>query len=101
MESDVKKSIEDIRLDHAAEFPYGSFHEDGEPATLIDWAHWAALGVLTDLCDRGGIKHELRDIENGDPEIAQEIVDALTTIIRRAHERMSPTPPVAGSGAEG
>jgi hypothetical protein len=59
-------------LDHGNEFP---FHE--KPAT--DWAERAALGVLADLTDRRGIKHELR---NCDDDVKAEIVESLAAIIR-------------------
>lgn len=80
----------DWTLDHGSKYAYDKMHlDEGYSETPIDWARFAALGVLADLCDRGGIKHELRDIEN-DAEIAEEIVESLTAIIRRAHERMAP-----------
>jgi hypothetical protein len=97
----VSRSIEDIRLDHAAEFPYGTYHTTGESAAIEDWAQFAALGVLSDLCDRSGLKHLLRDIKD-DEDIAQDIIDSLTAIIRRAHERMPPLPepPADAEGAQ-
>jgi hypothetical protein len=61
-------------LNHGNEFP---FH--GKPAT--DWAERAALGVLADLTDRSGVKHELR---NCDDDVRAEIVESLAAIIREA-----------------
>lgn len=46
-----------------------------------DWAEAAALGILWDLSDRGGIKHELDGI---DDEIKAEIVEKMAAIIRAA-----------------
>jgi hypothetical protein len=46
-----------------------------------DKAHVAALGVLANLCDRRGIKWELRAI---DDDIKREIVDTMAAIIREA-----------------
>lgn len=53
------------------------FH--GKPPT--DDAERAALGVLANLCDRRGIKHELN---NTDDDIKDEIVTTLAAIIRKA-----------------
>lgn len=46
-----------------------------------DWAERAALGVLYDLCDRRGIKHELREV---DGDARKDIVESLSRIIRAA-----------------
>lgn len=54
----------------------------GKPAK--DWSERAALGVLANLLDRRGIKHELAQIE-GDEDITNEIVESLAEIIRLAH----------------
>lgn len=63
------------RLHWGTVYPY----DDTGPSK--DWAHAAARGVLADLGDRGGIKHELRKVE---PEIRAEIVESIGNIIRRA-----------------
>lgn len=55
----------------------------GKPAK--DWSERAALGVLANLLDRRGIKHELAQIE-GDEDITDEIVYSLAEIIRLAHQ---------------
>lgn len=68
--------IADIRLQQGERNPYNH-------RPPVDWAERAALGVLADLCDRRGIKHELREIE-GDEDISEEIVVSLAEIIRRA-----------------
>lgn len=68
-------------LKHGNEYPY---HD--RPAT--DWAERAALGVLADLTDRRGIKHELRNI---DADIRVEIVESLAAIIRAARDADSET----------
>jgi hypothetical protein len=52
---------------------------NGRPPT--DDGERAALGVLADLCDRRGIKHELQDT---DDDIKEEIVKSLASIIRAA-----------------
>ena len=46
-----------------------------------DWAETAALGILWDLSDRGGIKHELEEV---DDEVKAEIVEKMAAIIRAA-----------------
>lgn len=68
-------TIAEIRLGQGAKYPY-----HGKPAE--DWAERAALGVLADLCDRRGIKHELQDT---DADIKREMVKSLAEIIRAAH----------------
>ncbi len=65
-------------VDLGSEYPY-----DGRRPER-DWAHKAARGILYDLTDRGGIKHELREI---DPDTRVDIVDALADIIREADSR--------------
>lgn len=62
-------------LNFGQEFPY-----HGRSAE--DTAERAALGVLADLCDRKGIKHQLDDI---DDDIRDEIVESLAAIIRTAY----------------
>lgn len=61
-------------LDLGQQYPY----DDRAPT---DAAHLAALGVLTDLCGRGGIRQALDDI---DADIKTELVDSLAAIIRCA-----------------
>lgn len=61
-------------LDTALQYPY-----HGRPPK--DWAEHAALGVLNDLNDRRGIKHELSAV---DEEVRAEIVETLAGIIRQA-----------------
>jgi hypothetical protein len=46
-----------------------------------DWAEVAALGILRDLSDRRGIKHELGNV---DGDIKAEIVEKMAAIIRAA-----------------
>lgn len=70
----------DSRLDLGEKYPYG----DRKPT---DWAERAAQGVIADLSDRGGIKHEIGAV---DVEIAAEIIQSLAAIIRRANERYAP-----------
>lgn len=66
------KSQRDIRV--GCEYPY-----DGR--TPKDWADKAALGILRDLSDRRGIKHELGAV---DDDVRPDIVDAMAEIIRVA-----------------
>jgi hypothetical protein len=72
MSVDVAK----VTLKHAKQWPYNG----RQP---VDTAEWAALGVLHDLCDRRGIKHELHDT---DDDIKEEIVTSLAAIIRSAFD---------------
>lgn len=69
----------EIYLKRGETYPY-----HGKPP--VDWAERAALGILADLCDRRGIKQELRQIE-GDEDITEEIVKTLAEIIRTALRR--------------
>jgi hypothetical protein len=63
-------------LQRGRKYPY-----HGKPPK--DWAEAAALGIIADLCDRSGIKHEMRAV--GDDEgLSQEIVEAFAAIIRVA-----------------
>lgn len=54
---------------------------DSTPPAASDWAHTAARGVLSNLRDRGGIKHAFNDI---DEDVRAEIVQSLANIIRAA-----------------
>ena len=51
-----------------------------------DWAEAAALAICANLCDRGGIKHAMRDLVEDDEsrEISAEIVESFAEIIRYA-----------------
>ncbi len=62
-------------LVHSEEFPFND-HK------ATDKAEKAALAVLTDLTDRRGIKHEF----NGcDPDVKEEIVTTMASIIRAVY----------------
>lgn len=67
-------------LRFGAKYPYDADDDDIAPAA-IDWAHKAARGVLANLLDRQGIKHELRGV---DAETRAEIVETVAEIIRLA-----------------
>jgi hypothetical protein len=54
------------------------------PPAPIDWAHSAARGIIANLQDRRGIKHEL-DTHNIDENTRKEIVMDLADIIRTAY----------------
>lgn len=70
-----------IYISHGLKHPY-----HGKPPK--DWAEVAALGVLADLCDRRGIKQELRPIR-GDEDLSIEIVESLAEIIRTAQKDLN------------
>lgn len=76
------------KLKHGNDFPLDApdawWEGDAtNPPPPKDWAHAAARGVIADLQDRRGIKHEL-ERGNLDEDIRAEIVDALAAIIREA-----------------
>ena len=55
---------------------------DGEAYEPEDWCERAALGILYDLGDRRGVKHELERI---DADVRADLVRDLSDIIRTAH----------------
>ena len=61
-------------LAHGEEYPY---HEKAP----VDWAERAVLGILANLGDRRGIKHELHEV---DEDVRVEIVESLAAILREA-----------------
>jgi hypothetical protein len=67
-----------FHLDLGQRFPY-----DGEPAG-DDPIRRAVLGILSDLCDRREVKWPLNAIRYDHPEVAGEIVESLTKIVRLA-----------------
>jgi len=73
-------------LEHGARFPYDApdswwDSSDDAPPLPGDWAHAAARGILADLTDRRGIKHELSQV---DEDVRREIVAIMAEIIRAA-----------------
>ena len=73
-------------LAHGADFPYDGGEEfwtkiDVPPPPAVDWAHRAARGVLADLTDRQGVKHELSAV---DYDVREELTDSIAAIIREA-----------------
>jgi hypothetical protein len=75
-------------LDQGEKFPYdagGEFwEEDAEvPPSAVDYAHYAARGIIAELDDRRGIKWELRKIDH---ETRADIVQSIAEIIRVAVE---------------
>jgi hypothetical protein len=60
---------------HGTEFPFNN-----RPPK--DKAETAALGILADLTDRRGVKHELNAC---DADIKEEIVTSLAAIIREVY----------------
>lgn len=67
-------SIERVCIDHATKYPYND-------RQAVDTFELAAQAILADLCDRRGIKHELRET---DSDVKEEIVTSLAAIIRVA-----------------
>lgn len=53
-----------------------------------DWAHRAARGIVADMGDRRGIKHELGGI---DEETRAELVETFADIMRQAYTDANPT----------
>lgn len=82
----VDLSTPELRAEHDLErglkYPY-----HGNPPK--DWAEAAALGICADLCDRSGIKHEMRAVteDDEDREISRDIVESFAAIIRAAQRR--------------
>ncbi len=70
----------EIALNIGDKYPY-ELHPGDNPEPP-DWAHRAARGVIADLDDRSGIKHELRRVRVDD---RKDIVASLAQIIRLAH----------------
>lgn len=72
-------------LERGAKYPYdgGDWYEDENsvPPPAHDWAHAAARGILSDLCDRRFIKWELEKIEH---DVRKDIIYAAAEIIRLA-----------------
>ena len=64
-----------FNIESGKEFPYNG-------RLPVDKAEEAALGILCDLCDRRGIKQELRNV---DTDVREEIVCALADIIREVY----------------
>ena len=82
--ADARHSIE-----MGERFPYdggADFWGDKNPTPTParDWAHRAARGVLADLCDRRGVKHELDGVDH---YVRAELAESLADIIRLAHEQ--------------
>jgi hypothetical protein len=69
-----------IALESGAERPYEL--DPGDNLEPPDWAHHAARGIMADMCDRRGIKEELRIV---DMDTRKELVADLAAIIRLAH----------------
>lgn len=83
-EDEKKQALQTVHL--GVRFPY-----DGEPVGQ-GRARIAALGVLAELSDRGGINAELSMVDDG---IKKEIVVALTNVITVAYEADLP-PEITG-----
>jgi hypothetical protein len=73
-------------LERGDKFPYDGgadfWHDrNAAPPPATDWAHRAARGVLADLSDRQGIKHELYNV---DYSVREELTAAIAAVIREA-----------------
>lgn len=78
-------------IEHGAEFPYdgGLDFWNGagdDPPLAADWAHAAARGVLADLSDRRGIKHELDQVDH---DVRAELAKSLADIIRESYRQLA------------
>ncbi|EOZ8645452.1 hypothetical protein ACQWTT_001203 [Acinetobacter baumannii] len=67
-------------IEFGKEYPYDC-NESGEMPTPLTPERIAAYGILADLLGRGGIKHEL---DNIDLDIREEIVETMAGIIKEA-----------------
>ena len=79
------------RLIQGARYPYDapdSWWKDAGAAAppAVDWAHYAARGILADLTDRSGIKYSF---DNIDDDVRAEMVTTLAEIIRTAAQEAS------------
>lgn len=74
----VDVSTPELRAEHdldlGRKYPY-----HGKQPT--DWAEAAALAICASLCDRRGIKQEMRDT---DQDVKEEIIESFAAIIRVA-----------------
>lgn len=74
-----------LSLEVGSRYPYDAPDDwwDTDYPSLLpgDWAHAAARGILADLLDRRGIKHEFKQV---DEDVRQEIVASIAAIIRLA-----------------
>jgi len=78
------KEIAEHTLSRAQQYPYDASwdREPGtEPPAARDWAHMAARGIMADLSDRGGIKHEIGAV---DEDVRSDIVEMHRLIILTA-----------------
>lgn len=77
-----QKQYAKIRLEHGIKYPYDS-NARGKARAPKDWAVTAARGVLSNLLDRAGVKHELEAV---DRPVRREIVESLAHTIRLARK---------------
>lgn len=59
-----------------------------KPPKAVDWAHYAARGILYDMNDRVGIKHEFARV---DQDTRREIVEETAELIRAAYDAAPPS----------
>jgi hypothetical protein len=76
-------------INHGLEFPYDNAYDIDGAKPVKDWAHAAARGILADLTDRRGVKHELNGVDN---DVRVELVETLADIIREASNRREEWP---------
>jgi hypothetical protein len=70
-----EEEIAKFALEGGERYPYA------EGFVVKDWADRAALAIAYDLCDRRGIKHEMRDVDN---DVRLDLLAAHAAIIRAA-----------------
>jgi hypothetical protein len=69
-------------LDLGQEYVY-----DAKYTGTVDWAHKAVRGMMYDLCDRGGIKHELFEIdEYTRADMTADLADILREALKRKQD---------------
>jgi hypothetical protein len=84
-----KTATNDIK--HGDRYPFDASNDwwhssGGKPPKPVDWMHAAARGIIANLQDRQGIKHEL-EVQKIDEETRRELVASLAEIIRVAGPR--------------
>jgi hypothetical protein len=87
IEMDDLRALAIRYVEMGEEYPYDAPDSwlDGDKSSWeqpSNWEYRAACGIISDLCDRRGIKREFSDI---DEEVRRDIVDSMVAIIRAAY----------------